>query len=69
MKTNSRNKGDQLKIYVPEGMKARIQAIAQEKGLTLTNYLKALIENDTGLDLTVQQGNPYVYLGRRTKDE
>ncbi len=66
---NSRNKGDQLKIYVPEGMKTRIQAIAQEKGLSLTDYIKGLIEQDTGLDLTVQQGNPYVKLGRRTKAE
>lgn len=54
----TRNKGEQLKIYVPSGAKVKIAAIAHQKGLTLTDYLKTLIERDTGLDLTVQQGRP-----------
>lgn len=64
-----RNKGDQLKIYVPMGKKAEITAIAKTKGLSLTDYIKDLIQRDTGLDLTAEMGNPYVKLGRRTKTE
>lgn len=37
---------DEIKIRVPKGQKAVIQARAQEKGLSLNAYIVSLIEKD-----------------------
>ncbi len=40
------NKLDEIKIRVPKGQKAVIQAHAQGKGLSLNAYIVSLIEQD-----------------------
>lgn len=37
---------DEIKIRVPKGQKAEIQAHAQKKGLSLNAYIVSLIEKD-----------------------
>lgn len=56
----NRNKGDEIRFWVPRGRKVEIVAIAKQRELLLTDYLKMLITNDTGLDLSVEMGNPYL---------
>lgn len=45
-----------IEIYVPVPLRDAVAAVAAGRGMTMTDYLTDLIERDTNVRVTVQEG-------------